>query len=110
VLRSDEQLACRYRKTFGAAPRASDDELVLVDVGKALAAFMETLDSPPTPSTIPQCAGARRARRAWRYSEAAAARTQDLHRQGRLRPLHSGPNFSRRRIPLERVSPRWAAH
>src|SRR5262249_35166578 len=47
LMRNDEQLACRYRKTFGEPPSASDDERVLVDIAKALAAFMETLESPP---------------------------------------------------------------
>src|SRR6185503_2481512 len=36
LLRKDEQLSCRYRKAFGAAPSASDDDAVLANVGKAL--------------------------------------------------------------------------
>src|SRR5256886_4396201 len=49
LVRDDEQLTCRYRKAFGAPPSASDDEAVFVDVGKALAAFQETLVSGRTP-------------------------------------------------------------
>src|SRR2546423_909656 len=49
LVRDDEQLACRYRKAFGAPPSASDDEAVFVDVGKGLAAFPETLVSGRTP-------------------------------------------------------------
>ena len=42
LVRSDGQLACFYRHAFGEAPGA-DDERVFVDLGKALAAFLETL-------------------------------------------------------------------
>jgi len=49
LVRNDEQLSCRYRKAFGAPPSPADDEAVLVDVGKALAAFQETLVSGRTP-------------------------------------------------------------
>lgn len=43
LLRSDPVLAERYAKTFGTAPRA--DERTLVDTGKAIAAYLETLVS-----------------------------------------------------------------
>jgi cytochrome c peroxidase len=42
VLRDDAELACRYRKAFGHGAPA-DDEALMVDLGKALAAFQETL-------------------------------------------------------------------
>lgn len=48
LVRSEAQFARRYARAFGAPPGA-DDEKVLVDVGKALAAFQETLVSPRTP-------------------------------------------------------------
>jgi cytochrome c peroxidase len=41
LMREDPDLACRYRKVFGTP--SLDDEKVLVDVAKALAAFQETL-------------------------------------------------------------------
>lgn len=47
LLREDGQLACGYRRAFGVAPGA-DDEQLLVDAAKALAAFQETLVSPRT--------------------------------------------------------------
>jgi cytochrome c peroxidase len=47
LLRGDTDLSCRYRKTFGTAPGA-DDEKILVDAAKALAAFQETLVSGRT--------------------------------------------------------------
>jgi cytochrome c peroxidase len=46
VVRGDPELACLYRKAFGAT---RDDRRVLVDAGKALAAFQETLVSGRTP-------------------------------------------------------------
>ena len=93
LMRSDEQLACRYRRVFGAAPSASDDERVLVDVAKALAAFMETLESPPTPFDQFRNALARGERIApWRYSEAAQRGLKTFIRN--CDRCHSGPNFS----------------
>jgi cytochrome c peroxidase len=43
-VRGDAEYACRYRRVFGANPPA-DDEALLADIGKALAAFQETLVS-----------------------------------------------------------------
>jgi cytochrome c peroxidase len=95
LMRNDEQLACRYRKTFGAVPSATDDEGVLVGVAKALAAFMETLDSPPTPFDQFRDTLARGERVApWRYSEAAQRGLKIFIGKGGCDRCHSGPNFS----------------
>ena len=48
LVRGDAEHACRFEKLFGA-PVPADDEAVLVGMGKALAAFQETLVSGPTP-------------------------------------------------------------
>lgn len=48
VLRGDPTLACGYERAFGEKPGA-DDERLLVDTAKALAAFQATLVSPRTP-------------------------------------------------------------
>ncbi|HEU4646516.1 MAG TPA: cytochrome c peroxidase [Burkholderiales bacterium] len=45
-VRQHADLACRYRRVFGAMP--SEDEAVMVGVAKALAAFQETLSSGRT--------------------------------------------------------------
>lgn len=45
---TDPELACRYERAFGAAV-GQDDERTLVDVAKALAAYVETLVSGRTP-------------------------------------------------------------
>jgi cytochrome c peroxidase len=48
LVRADPELACRYAQVFGAPPPA-DDAVVLAGIGKALAAFQETLLSGRTP-------------------------------------------------------------
>ena len=48
LLREDNALAGGYRRAFGEALGA-DDEKVLVDAAKALAAFQATLVDPRTP-------------------------------------------------------------
>lgn len=48
LLRQDAALACGYQKTFGGRP-GDDDERLLVDAAKALAAFQATLVTPRTP-------------------------------------------------------------
>jgi len=48
LLRTHRELRRAYREAFGASP-GSDDEALLIDVGKALAAFQETLVSGRTP-------------------------------------------------------------
>src|SRR5262249_35901900 len=63
LLRQDGTLACGYQRAFGERP-GGDDETLLVDAAKALAAFQATLVSPRTPfDAFPHAvlAGARRA-------------------------------------------------
>lgn len=48
LLRSDARLTCGYERAFGGKP-GDDDEKLLVDTAKALAAFQATLVSPRTP-------------------------------------------------------------
>jgi cytochrome c peroxidase len=48
AVRAPGGLSCLYERAFGTRPGA-DDERTLVDVGKALAAFVETLGSGRTP-------------------------------------------------------------
>jgi cytochrome c peroxidase len=94
LVRSDEQLSCRYRHSFGTPPPA-DDEAVLADVGKALAAFLETLNSPATPFDRFRAALARgEPIRPWVYSEAAQRGARIFVGKGGCSRCHSGPNFS----------------
>ena len=48
LVRGDPELACRFGKTFGIPPPA-DDAAVFAAIGKALAAFQETIVSARTP-------------------------------------------------------------
>ena len=48
LVRTDRQLSCGYRRAFGAAP-GSGEARVFVDLGKALAAFLETQVTGRTP-------------------------------------------------------------
>ena len=92
VVRKDEQMACRYRKAFGATPSPSDDEAVMVDVAKALAAFQETFETPPTPFDAFRNALARGEDRPWLYSDAARRGLRTF--LANCSSCHSGPNFT----------------
>lgn len=95
LVRADEQLACRYRRTFGQPPSASDDEAVFVDIGKALAAFQETLVSGRTPFDLFREALARGdAPSSWNFSEPAIRGLKIFIGKGGCANCHSGPNFT----------------
>jgi cytochrome c peroxidase len=95
LVRSDEQMSCRYRKAFGAAPSATDDEAVFVNVGKALAAFQETLTSGRTPFDQFRDALAKAAAPAsWSYSEPAQRGLKIFIGKGGCSNCHAGPNFT----------------
>ena len=95
LVRGDEQLSCRYRKAFGTAPSPSDDEAVFVDVGKALAAFQETLISGRTPFHRFRDALAGTERPPLEtYSEPAQRGLKIFIGKGGCTACHSGPNFT----------------
>jgi len=95
LVREDEQLACRYRKAFGAPPSASDDEAVFVDVGKALGAFQETLISGRTPFDRFRDALAKAEQPPREtYSEPAQRGLKIFIGKGGCTACHSGPNFT----------------
>ena len=95
LIRNDEQLACRYRKAFGAPPSPTDDEAVFVDVGKALAAFQETLMSGMTPFDWFRIALAKGEQPAsMNYSETAQRGLKIFIGKGACASCHSGPNFT----------------
>ena len=95
LIRGDADLACRYRKAFGAPPSPANDEAVLVDAGKALAAFQETLVSGRTPFDEFRDALARGDEKAAaRYSEDAQRGLRIFVGRGNCSLCHFGPNFS----------------
>jgi cytochrome c peroxidase len=94
VLRKDEQMSCRYRRAFGAAPSSTNDDEVLADVGRALAAFVETFETPATPFDQFRDALAKGEDRPWKYSDAARRGLRLFVGKGGCSTCHSGPNFS----------------
>jgi cytochrome c peroxidase len=90
----NEDLTCRYRKVFGRAPDHADDEL-LANVGKALAAFVETLVSTRTPFDEFRDALERGDRATIsRYPPAAQRGLKIFVGKGSCFVCHTGPNFS----------------
>jgi cytochrome c peroxidase len=93
-MREDPEYACRYRKAFGEAP-GSDDEAVLASVGKALAAFQETLASGRTPFDEFRDALERGDRAtAARYPLAAQRGLRIFVGKGVCNACHFGPGFT----------------
>jgi cytochrome c peroxidase len=94
LMRGDRDLSCRYAKTFGAPPPA-DDEKLLVDVGKALAAFQETLVSGRTPFDAFRDALERGDSAATtRYPEPARRGLSLFIGKGACNTCHAGPAFT----------------
>jgi len=94
ALRDDETLARLYALAFGHAPPA-DNETALVDVGKALAAYQETLTSDRTPFDAFRDALARGDTDAVGPYPIAAQRGLRLFiGSGRCVACHAGANFS----------------
>ena len=94
LVRSARQLSCGYRRAFGVAPGA-DDERVFVDLGKALAAFLETRVSGRTPfddfrDALAQGDAAGRAR----YPTAARRGLRLFVGRGNCAFCHFGPAFT----------------
>jgi cytochrome c peroxidase len=95
LVRSDEQLSCRYKKTYGTAPSAADDEAVFVGIGKALASFQETLVSGRTPFDRFRDAVAKgEPATNWNFSEPAQRGLKLFIGKGECTTCHSGPNFT----------------
>jgi cytochrome c peroxidase len=94
AVRDDDTLKRLYATTFGRAPPA-DDEAVLVDVGKALAAYQETLMSERTPFDAFRDALVRSdLDAAARYPAAARRGLRLFVGRGGCIACHAGPNFS----------------
>jgi cytochrome c peroxidase len=95
LVRSDEDYACRYTKTFGKPPSPTDDESVFVDIGKSLAAFVETLTSGHTPFDRFRDALAKgEALPLGTYSDSAMRGLRIFIGKGACESCHSGPNFT----------------
>lgn len=94
LVRADSDLRDRYRAIFGESP-PSDDEIVAVNVAKALAAYQETLVTGRTPFDDFRDALARGdAAAAARYPAAARRGLAIFVGKGRCNVCHLGPNFT----------------
>ena len=94
LVRADPEYACRYEKVFDAPPPASDEAL-LAGIGKALAAFQETLVAGRAPFDEFRDAlekGDRAA--AARYPAAAQRGLRIFVGRGNCGTCHFGPSFS----------------
>jgi cytochrome c peroxidase len=93
LVREDADYACRYRKVFGAPP--ADDERLLVDVAKALAAFQETVTSGRTPFDEFRDALVKGdAAGIARYPDAAKRGLATFVGKGSCSVCHAGPAFT----------------
>jgi cytochrome c peroxidase len=93
VVRSDAALDCRYRAAFGGAQ--PDDERLLVDAAKAIAAFVATRTSGRTPFDEFRDALARGDREATaRYPPAAQRGLQLFVGKGNCNVCHFGASFT----------------
>ena len=93
-VRDDAQLACGYRTAFGQAP-PGDDERLMIDLGKALAAFQETLVTGRTPFDDFRDAVQRNDWKAAAAYPANALRGARLFMgKGNCSLCHFGPNFT----------------
>ena len=94
LVRGDAELSCRYRKAFGAPPPASDESL-LAGIGKALAAFQETIDSGRSPFDDFRDALSRNDFSSMKkYSEAAQRGLRTFVGRGNCSACHFGPAFT----------------
>jgi len=94
VFQRDPELACLYQRVFHTVPSGAD-EVVLANVGKALAAFQETLITGRTAFDEFRDALARGdAEVAAKYPSTAARGLRLFVGRGNCVGCHSGPNFS----------------
>jgi cytochrome c peroxidase len=94
VIRTGDGVACRYRAAFGAEPGRQNAEAVLVNVGKALAAYQETFVSGRTAFDDFRDAIARGDPASVPYALAAQRGLKLFVGRGNCFTCHSGPSFT----------------
>lgn len=95
LIEKDAGLAACYRAAFGRAPADTAAEAVLVDAAKALAAWQETLVSPPTPfDQFRDALEVGDLEKAANYPEAARRGAALFVGRARCAFCHVGPLFS----------------
>ena len=94
-LAADGDLAARYERLFGSNLASDPPELVLVNCGKALAAFQETIVAGRTPfDAFRDALAAGDAEGIARYPMAAQRGLKIFVGTGRCSVCHHGPNFT----------------
>ena len=94
LVRGEPEYACRYRKAFGAPPPA-EDEALLAAIGKALAAFQETLVTGRSPfDEFRDVLERGESQRAADYPAAARRGLQIFIGKGACITCHLGPAFT----------------
>ena len=94
LVRSDADYSCRFQKVFGRPVPSQDDE-VLVDTGRALAAFMEGLSSGRAPfDEFRDALVNGDTRQAAQYSEAAQRGVKLFVGKAACVSCHDGPIFT----------------
>lgn len=94
LVRTDPELACRYERAFGEAA-GEDDERTLVEVAKALAAYVETLTSGRTPfDEFRDALASGDAAAMARYPAAARRGLKLFVGRGNCSVCHFGPAFT----------------
>ena len=94
VIRTGDGVACRYRAAFGVDPGRQNAEAVLVNVGKALAAYQETLVTGRTAFDDFRDAIARGEPPPVSYPLAAQRGLKLFVGRGNCYTCHSGSNFT----------------
>lgn len=94
VIRTGDGVACRYRAVFGVDPTRQDAETILVNVGKALAAYEETLRTGRTPFDGFRDALSRGEPPDPAYPLAAQRGLRIFVGRGNCHACHVGPNFT----------------
>jgi cytochrome c peroxidase len=95
LVRRDAEIGCLYARTYREPALGADDERVLVNVGKALAAFLETVGSGRAPFDEFRDALARGdSQAAARYPAAARRGLRIFVGDGNCRVCHFGPFFT----------------
>jgi cytochrome c peroxidase len=92
-LRADAPLSALYAGSFGRAPPA-DDQALMLDLARALAAYQETLVSPRTPFDRFRDALALGEERSAGYPAAAQRGLRLFIGQAQCVACHAGPAFS----------------
>ena len=95
LVRRDQVLLKHYREVFGGAASFDDAEGALANIGKALAAFQETLVSKRTPfDDFRDALAARAWKAAGRYPVSAQRGAKIFVGRGRCGVCHFGPRFT----------------